>query len=209
MHAPMVWPVGTSAADQLNRICIINNTRWRFDEEGTFIYEQDDFEDPVAEFTDENMETIDYQFSTFEFLNMVEARGGADNTIVGTAAYPEGVVNDGLRYELIEDSGFKDNMEALRKAKGRLFESMQDLEGGTVIPYLPRLDIKPRDIIFVDLKEGMLKKNLYVSETSKMFSIADKKASTEFTVKSKETQLFNDMAEYYNAGVLGTDVNAK
>jgi hypothetical protein len=202
LHAPMVWLANQTAAEALDRICAINGTRWRFDEEGTFIYEQDDLDDSVTTITDDEIESFNYQFSTFEYLNWVDAKGGSDNNISSTAAYGNSVASDGIRYELIEDSGLKNTDEATRKARAKLYGSMADVEGGSLVTFFPRLDISPRDLIYIHSDVAGTDKTYYVKDVSKMFNIESREISTEFTLKSQETELLSDIAEYYDGGVV-------
>jgi hypothetical protein len=202
LNAPTVWAINQTASEMLDRICDINGTRWRFDEEGTFIYEDDTLGDSIAVIQDDDIETLDYEFSTFDYLNWVEARGGEKNDIVQTAAYPDSVASDGIRYELVEDSGFKGKSEALRKAKATLYGSLSDVESGNLTTVFPRLDIKPRSVITIDSTASGVIRIFYVSEVSKSFDIANREIETSFVLKSKEVELLTNISEIYDNGVL-------
>jgi len=198
MNAPFVWPINQTASEALNRLCIVNGTEWFFDEEGTFVYRRKKYDrnaDLIID--DDSTANYQYEYSTFDYLNWIEARGGRESSIKATAAFPESVANDGIRFELLEDSGLTDKDVAYKKALGELYSSLNEVEQISFRTLLPRLDINCGDVINLKIESTNVEKQVYIKSRKISFDVGENQISTTFTGKGVDVELYSQLSEEY------------
>jgi acetolactate synthase regulatory subunit len=138
----------------------------------------------------------------------VESRGkqlSSGDFVLGTAVHDFSVMRDGIRYELVEDSGLASAEAAVLKARAKLYSSLSEVETGSLTPLLPRLELRPTDIIEVKLDTSSIQRNFYISAIQTTFNVEEGNTETEFTIKSKETAQYTELGKFYDSDVVNPD----